>query len=383
MPVSHGSLTRHGRWLVLIWAPLLLGAYVIAAVQDQQWRDGVLLLVTGAVFLVTVITFHRPSSALGRTVPAWLSLILLSALVGITLVTVRIAETSELSFMTISLLAIAAAVVLPPRVVPGVVILIGLASGVGALIAGWGWGVASWLSIVTALSGIGTHVVHRLAATNAELHQTRQQLAEAAVSAERMRFSRDLHDLLGHTLSVIVVKAEAVHRLAAADPAASARHGAEIETLGRSALTEVRQAVANYREGSLEEETSRAAAAMRAGGVEPDIGHIPPGLDPGAEQQLAWVVREATTNVLRHSTASTCQVRVTRNGGWIRLTVGDDGHGGPGSTSGGTGLVGLRERLAQRGGNLTVEHSAEGFMLTAEVPAASADAAVPALQEHR
>src|SRR5690606_32879645 len=137
---------------------------------------------------------------------------------------------------------------------------------------------ASWLAIVTALSGIGTHVVHRLAATNVELSRTRRRLAEAAVNAERVRFSRDLHDLLGHTLSVIVVKAEAVRRLAEADPTAAAAHGTEIEALGRSALSEVRQAVAGYREGSLEDEISRAAAALRAGGVEPEIGHVPPGL---------------------------------------------------------------------------------------------------------
>lgn len=377
---------RHGRWLVLIWAPLLLGAYLVAAVQDAQWRDAALLLATGLAFLVTIATFHHPVVVLGHTVPAWLSLILLSAVVGTTLIGVRIVETSELSFMTAALLAIAAAVVLPPRLVPAAVIVIGLASGAGALIAGWGGGAASWLAIVTALSGIGTHVVHRLAATNVELSRTRRRLAEAAVNAERVRFSRDLHDLLGHTLSVIVVKAEAVRRLAEADPTAAAAHGTEIEALGRSALSEVRQAVAGYREGSLEDEISRAAAALRAGGVEPEIGHVPPGLDPGAERQLAWVVREGITNVLRHSGASACRVRVDRHGDRVTVTVADDGHGtsagaSPGRMSGGTGLPGLRERLSGRGGTLAVERSSSGFTLVAEV-AIAADAAMSALQEH-
>ena len=377
---------RHGRWLVLIWAPLLLGAYLVAAVQDAQWRDAALLLATGLAFLVTIATFHHPVVVLGHTVPAWLSLILLSAVVGTTLIGVRIVETSELSFMTVALLAIAAAVVLPPRLVPAAVIVIGLASGAGALIAGWGGGAASWLAIVTALSGIGTHVVHRLAATNVELSRTRRRLAEAAVNAERVRFSRDLHDLLGHTLSVIVVKAEAVRRLAEADPTAAAAHGTEIEALGRSALSEVRQAVAGYREGSLEDEISRAAAALRAGGVEPEIGHVPPGLDPGAERQLAWVVREGITNVLRHSGASACRVRVDRHGDRVTVTVADDGHGtsagaSPGRMSGGTGLPGLRERLSGRGGTLAVERSSSGFTLVAEV-AIAADAAMSALQEH-
>ncbi|WP_256838098.1 sensor histidine kinase [Ornithinimicrobium faecis] len=390
-PVAHLSqspLARHGRWLVLIWAPLLLGAYVIAAAQEQQWRDMLLLLAAGAAFLLTIVTFYRAGPRHGSG-PVWLPLALLAVLVVTILVTIRTVERSELAFMAVALLAIAAAVVLPPRIVPAVVVLIGLTSGAGALVAGWGWGVVSWLTITTVLSGMGTFVVHRLGATIGELNRTRQQLAEAAVSAERMRFSRDLHDLLGHTLSVIVVKAEVVRRLAEADPAAAAAHGAEIETLGRSALTEVRQAVAGYREGSLEDEISRAAAALRAGGIEPEIGHVPAGLDPGAERQLAWVVREATTNVLRHSRADSCRVRVERGRGRARVTVADNGRGTPGSGRSGTGLVGLRERLAERGGTVTVEHRPDGFTLVAEVPLADADhqpasaPGRPTLQEHR
>lgn len=370
--LSQNPLARHGRWLVLIWAPLLLGAYVVAAAQEQQWRDVLLLLGVAAAFLLTIVSFHSPDTLGGFGVRTWLTLTTLAALVGTTLLTVRTVERSELAFMAVALLAIAAAVVLPPRVVPAAVGLLGLTSGASGLLAGWGWGVVSWLTVTTVLSGMGTFVVHRLAATISELDRTRQQLAQAAVSAERMRFSRDLHDLLGHTLSVIVVKAEVVRRLAEVDPAAAAAHGAEIERLGRSALTEVRQAVAGYREGGLEDEVSRAAAALRAGGIEPDIGHVPGDLDPGAERQLAWVVREATTNVLRHSGARTCAIRVERVGGWARVTVADDGHGTPSGERHGTGLLGLQERLASRGGTVTVGHRPAGFTLTAEVPVSGA-----------
>lgn len=392
-PVTHLSrnpLTRHGHWLVLVWAPLLLGAYIVAAAQERQWRDMLLLLAAAATFFLTIVAFYRPRALRWFTLPAWLPLTLLAALVGTALLTVRTVGRSELAFVAVALLAIAAAVVLPPRVVPVVVVLIAVVSGAGGLLAGWGWGVVSWLTITTALSGMGTFVVHRLGATISELSRTRQQLAEAAVSAERMRFSRDLHDLLGHTLSVIVVKAEVVRRLAEADPAAAATHGAEIEQLGRSALTEVRQAVAGYREGGLEDEISRAAAALRAGGIEPEVGHVPPGLDPGAERQLAWVVREATTNVLRHSGAHRCAVRVDRSGGRARVTVADDGQSTPGSMRSGTGLLGLQERLAGRGGTVTVQHRPDGFTLVAEVPLADNDPAPtaeaaehPTLQEHR
>ncbi len=363
-------LGRHGRWLVLIWAPLLLGAYIVAAAQEQQWRDTALLLGTGGSFLLAIAAVHLPHRL---HLPAWAPLGLLATLVVTTLLTVRTVPASELAFMAVALLAIAVAIVLPPRWAVLGVGLTALLGGLGALLAGWGWGVMSWLLITSGLSGMGTLTVHRLAATVAELASTRQQLAEAAVSAERMRFSRDLHDLLGHTLSVIVVKAEAVRRLAEADPPAAAAHGAEIETLGRSALTEVRQAVAGYREGSLEDEVSRAAAALRAGGIDPQIGPVPPGLDPGAERLLAWAVREATTNVLRHSGARSCRVLVDRTQDRARVTVADDGHGTPGSLRSGTGLVGLRERLAGRGGTVTVQHRPDGFTLVAEVPVALDD----------
>lgn len=372
---SRSPLARYGPWLILIWAPLLLGAYVIAAAQEKQWRDMLLLVSACAAFVVTIISFYRPVALRRLTPPVWLPLGLLAALVVLILATVRTVAASELAFVGVALLTIAAAVVLPSRIVPAVVVLVGLLAGGTGLAAGWGWGVASWLGVTTVLSGMGTFVVHHLAATIRELDATRAELAESAVSAERMRFSRDLHDLLGHTLSVIVVKAEVVRRLAEADPAAAAAHGAEIESLGRSALAEVRQAVGGYREGGLADEISRAAAALRAGGIRPDVGHVPGGLDPGAERQLAWAVREATTNVLRHSGADTCRIRLDLESGWARVTVADDGRGAPPGTPTGTGLVGLRERLAGRGGTVTVERRPDGFTLVAEVPVA-ADARV-------
>ncbi|GAA1162563.1 sensor histidine kinase [Ornithinicoccus hortensis] len=371
--LTRSPLARYGQWLILVWAPLLLGAYVLAAASDHQWRDLTLLLAACAAFVLSIVNFYRPRSIRRFTVPAWLPLLVLAAVVVMILSTTRTVASSELAFVSVALLVITAAVVLPPRIVPAVIVAVAVCGAVAGLLAGWGWGLVSWLTVTTVLSGMGTFLVHQLAATIRELDRTRRQLAEAAVSAERVRFSRDLHDLLGHTLSVIVVKAEAVRRLAEADPAAAAAHGAEIEALGRSALTEVRQAVAGYREGGLEDEVSRAAAALRAGGIRPVIGHVPPGLDPGAERQLAWVVREATTNVLRHSGASTCRVLVDRPAGGARVTVADDGHGTPGGLANGTGLVGLRERLAGRGGTVTVEHGPDGFTLVAEVPLTTGD----------
>ncbi|NLG19914.1 MAG: sensor histidine kinase [Actinomycetales bacterium] len=383
-------MARYGPWLVLVWAPLLLGAYIVAAAQERSWVDMLLLLGTGAAFTLTIVSFYRPAQVRRFVPPSWVALGLLGILVITTLATVRTVAATELAFVAVALLSIACAVVLPPRLGPALIVLTGVTAAVTGLLAGWGWGVAAWLAVTSVLSGMGTYVVHRLGATIHELERTRQQLAEAAVSAERVRFSRDLHDLLGHTLSVIVVKAEVVRRLAEVDPAAAAAHGAEIETLGRSALSEVRQAVAGYREGGLDDEVSQAAAALRAGGIRPDIGHVPHGLDPGAERLLAWAVREATTNVLRHSGADSCRIRVDVDGGWARVSIADDGRGTRSQAPAGTGLVGLRERLAGRGGTVTVERRPDGFTLVAEVPVVPGGGhrdrtrtQPPALQEHR
>src|SRR5690606_5786437 len=133
-----------------------------------------------------------------------------------------------------------------------------------------------------------------------------QQLALAAVDRERVRFSRDLHDLLGHTLSVIVVKAEAVRRIADSDPAAASAHAQDIEDIGRRALSEVREAVGGYRNASLASELDRARRALEAASVDVAIDWDTGPLGNAAEETLAWVVREGATNVVRHARAQRC-----------------------------------------------------------------------------
>ena len=116
-------------------------------------------------------------------------------------------------------------------------------------------------------SGFGTYAFYRLTEVVAELHRTRAQLAAVAVREERQRMSRDLHDLLGHSLSLIVVKAEAVRRIGTDDPDAVVAHASDIEAIGRRALNQVRQAVAGYRGNGLADELANAEEALRAAGV--------------------------------------------------------------------------------------------------------------------
>jgi len=206
-----------------------------------------------------------------------------------------------------------------------------------------------------------------------ELRTTREQLAVAAVAEERLRFSRDLHDLLGHTLSLIVVKAELVRRLAERDPPAAAAQAADIEQVGRRALVEIREAVTGYREAGLTSELARARSALATAGVEVFVQRTAEALPEPTDALLAWVVREAVTNVVRHSGARECEIAVGTAEGTATVTVSDDGRGASGDSAG-NGLRGLAERLDAAGGVLTTgpREDGRGFRLHASLPMASA-----------
>ncbi|MEW2397091.1 sensor histidine kinase [Streptomyces sp. NPDC046862] len=240
-----------------------------------------------------------------------------------------------------------------------------------------GWGgldtaYATWISTMV------TAAILSLAEAVRELRAAREELARRAVAEERLRFSRDLHDLLGHTLSVIVVKSEAARRLASRDLDAALLQVRDIESVGRQALTEIREAVTGYREGSLSTELDRAQSALTAAGVTSSVRMSGPPLSPQSEALLGWVVREAVTNVVRHSGAAHCAISLTGTKERVRLVVSDDGTGpaAPASESagGGTGLKGLTERLSAAGGSLEAGPGARaGFVVRAELPVEPAD----------
>ncbi|WP_212825998.1 sensor histidine kinase [Catellatospora sp. TT07R-123] len=225
------------------------------------------------------------------------------------------------------------------------------------------------------MAGALVLVVRRLMRLVRELRTTRDQLAHAAVEQERLRFARDLHDLLGHSLSVIVVKAEVVRRLAERDPAAAAREAGDIEQIGRTALTEVRQAITGYRTRAFTAELAGAGAALADAGIDTTVKTTEEALPPQLDDAFAWVVREAATNVIRHSGAGTCVIALSRPGQW-QLEVRDDGRGGSADpTAHGNGLRGLAERLALVGGvlaviDLSTSHGG-GFVLRATAPEAA------------
>jgi two-component system, NarL family, sensor histidine kinase DesK len=263
--------------------------------------------------------------------------------------------------------------------------LLVLAASVGAMATVDGGGGEGALTVAygTMLSGLVTAAILSLFDTVAMLRATRQDLARTAVEKERLRFSRDLHDLLGHTMSVVVVKAEAVRRLAPRDVAAALGQAADIEAVGRQALTEIREAVTGYREGGLATELHRARSLLDASGIEPVVQQSGPPLPPQTEALLGWVVREGVTNVVRHSRAARCEVVVRCGAERVYLEITDDGCGTPSDppatgAGSGTGLRGLAERLSAAGGSLDFgPDRRRGFRLSAELPA-DTDIADPA-----
>lgn len=214
----------------------------------------------------------------------------------------------------------------------------------------------AWSAIAVLIGGLvmaGSLYSRERARRNAELRLTQEEVARLAAMAERERIGRDLHDLLGHTLSVVALKSELAGRLVEADPAAARAQMHDVEEVARQALAQVREAVAGIRATGLEAELAAARLALLSAEVRLDHRLAPVTLAPDAESVLALGLREAVTNVLRHARASRVEVELAQAADGVELRISDDGCGGPIEPN--TGLAGMRERLAALGGRLDVE----------------------------
>ena len=230
-----------------------------------------------------------------------------------------------------------------------------------------------FLPFICLLTAFGLQGMGHLIALNTELRDAREELARHAVAEERMRFARDLHDLLGHSLSLIALKSELARRLAEVDPRRAGQEMADVEEAARRALAEVREAVSGYRQVSSAQALAEARAALTGAGIDVRLPDAVPVLPGTVDAALGWVVREATTNVLRHSRAGRVTVDLVEDGVRAVLTVTDDGIGTAervtlvGST--GSGLAGLRERVGALGGDLAAGPvDGGGYRVRAEVP---------------
>jgi two-component system sensor histidine kinase DesK len=222
--------------------------------------------------------------------------------------------------------------------------------------------IAGLLSLI--VGGINIHYAE-VRRRDEALKRSEAEIERLAQVAERERIGRDLHDLLGHTLSLITLKAELAARLIERDPAAAGREVRDVEAISRRALSEVRQAVLGYRAEGLAAELERAGGALAAAGIACHRDVSPLALDPDADRTLAFALREATTNVLRHSAARRCTIALAADEREVRLEVADDGRGGDGPD--GAGLAGMRERVALLGGRVERD-GGDGTRLTVTLP---------------
>ena len=209
----------------------------------------------------------------------------------------------------------------------------------------------AWLALPTAAIGLWATAFVRQVAVVAELRSAREELTRLAVNEERLRFARDLHDLLGHSLSLITLKSELAGRLLATAPEKAGAEVHDIEEVARRALREVREAVAGYRNPTLDEELIGAAEMLGAAGIDCRIENEAGVLPSAIDGVLAWAVREGTTNVIRHSSAKVCEIMLAQSDGVAYAEITDDGQGKKANAEDpGSGLSGLAERVDGCGG---------------------------------
>lgn len=351
---------RFGFAMSAVWL-FYLAAPVGTAITERTGATRVVALVDVAVFaaayLALVVVGWGPRLSTAARVGGLSVLAMLSVVAVLTLGD---------SGMTVPVYLIAASTfVLRGRsgLVASIVVVVAAAVAMVAVPGLRSWGIAFAFAFV--------FVIMRVIATNIqrgiELGQANSEIARLAVSEERLRFSRDLHDILGHSLTAISLKAAVANRLLAADPERASAEMADVERLAREALADVRATVSGYRGVTLAGEIARAHQTLAAAGI---TASLPAALEsvPGSRRELfGWVVREGVTNVVRHSGARYCRIEVAADA----VDIADDGCGGSVPAAlGGSGLAGLRERVAAAGGRIESGPMVSGgYRLRVEVPA--------------
>lgn len=233
---------------------------------------------------------------------------------------------------------------------------------------GYPWSAVIWMPLTSVAVGMAIHVQRLAEHKDAALRLSHEEVRRLAATAERERIGRDLHDLLGHTLSLVALKADLAGRLLQHDRDAARREIGELGQVARDALAQVRHAVTGIRAARLAAELATARLVLESAGVqldaEVDEAAVPP---PEQETVLALCLREAVTNVQRHARARRVRLQLHGREGCWQLCVEDDGRGG--AIQPGNGLAGMRERLEALGGSLRVQAGTHaGTRLVAELP---------------
>lgn len=229
-------------------------------------------------------------------------------------------------------------------------------------LSAWAWAVSIPLVVLVGMDRLRMEQKYR---ADARLRMAQEEIEQLAKTAERERIARDMHDVLGHSLSLIVLKSELARRLLATQPARAALEVAEIESTAREALAEVRKTISGYRSEGFASELSRAASILETAGVRLTRPAKPLMLEPRQDATLSLVLREAVTNIVRHAGASECSIELSSQENMTQLVIADDGKGGIHEE--GNGLRGMRERVEEAGGRLSLD-SRHGTRLQIELP---------------
>ena len=328
----------------------------------------VLLLGTG-LFVVAYVSLLPPSPWVIRRGPA-ATVILLGAM-PVLAVALLLGGAPRSYAALFVYFAAAVGLLLPAYAAVSIIALTALGIGITGMVDGADTGALAATVLTVVAIGLMTNAFGRIARANRELQATREELARLAVSEERLRIARDLHDLLGHSLSVIAIKSELARKLVEREPERAAAELDDIQAVTRDALAGVREAVQGYRRLSLAHELEGAKKALAAAGIDCSLGESTVELPEDVDAVLAWAVREGATNVIRHSRAQHCAIRVDADGERAAVEIEDDGSGVAGGATG-SGLSGLRERAQRLRGELEAGARPEGgFRLRLTVPLAT------------
>ncbi len=362
-------------WLVCLFFPVL--TLIQAPPQGLHLFIAPLGLIVFTAVYFWVMWPHPLNDRERRRYKFQNSLSLLIALTGLALI-LSIMYGSSFLWLFIGVSAIAG-ITLPFRgAAISVFVLTLLTLGVSIRISG-SLASTDWLHViplVLLVRGLGLDMIGfiRLSDALRELHHARKELAHQVVTEERLRMARDLHDLLGHTLSLITLKSELAGRLLEKDPLTAMQEIHEVERVARQALREVREAVAGYRQQTLRGELNAARQILEAAGIDCSIEYDAQIFSPVLDNVLGWVVREGVTNVIRHSRARHCLIRITSTNESACVEVNNDGYPRENSMANrtGSGLSGLAERVAKQSGHLEAGPQSmggvPGFRLFVDIP---------------
>jgi two-component system sensor histidine kinase DesK len=361
-PPCAGPDSVRRNWVPLLWLVYLLWLPVdpiLSHAPAWQWiATGLSGLAIAALYVVAVY-------GLGHFHPVRLAIVVACFALGVWVMTFNVGASSYFVYgagMIGYTLRPRAAWVLLAAYCLAIVLISGLA--LHGMIFAW-----SMALVFSSIVGVANIRSAEDARANAKLRIAHDEVERLAKVAERERIARDLHDVLGHTLSLIVLKSELASKLTERDAAAAAAEIRDVETIARGALQELREAVTGYKSAGIAAEIDRAKTMLETAGVRVEAHTDAVRLPPTSEGVLALAIREAVTNVVRHAQAHAVRLQLAQSNGTCRFEIVDDGRGSSIAYEG-NGLGGMRERIEALGGTMERE-TQNGTRLVLTLPAES------------